>query len=332
MKIVIAGATGFVGRALTGKLSGAGHEVFVLTRSARKVVRETGGKTLISWDGPCPGFSKRVDKDRPHYRFAVIDQYWDGKTLGDWTAHLDGADAVINLTGENIAAKRWTPSQKQKILSSRIDATRVIVNAIGLVSRKPALLINVSAVGYYGDAADRELTEASAQGAGFLAKTCGEWEAEARKAELFGARVILARLGPVLGEKGGMLSRMIPPFRFFIGAPMGTGKQWIPWVHRDDVTGAFLFMLEHGDLSGPVNVTSGTSVTMQEFCRRLASILRRPCWPPLPSFFLRVLMGEMAAIVLSSQKAIPQKLLKAGYRFRYPDLAAAFAAILKASA
>jgi len=239
---------------------------------------------------------------------------------------------VINLAGENIAAKRWTVARKKEIVSSRLDATRAIVRALGEVQKKPAVLINVSAVGYYGDVPDLELTEASGKGEGFLAETCDQWETEARKAESSGVRVILARLGPVLGERGGMLSKMLPPFRFFVGAPIGTGKQWISWVHQADVVGAFLFMLEHGDFSGPVNVTSGDPVTMKEFCRKLANILHRPCWPSLPSFFLRMLMGEMAGIVLSSQKALPRRLLKAGYRFRYPDLSTALVTILKEAA
>ncbi len=303
MKIILAGGTGFIGRALRGKLLSAGHVVIVLTR-------------LSSQDS-----GEKMSRES----FAV----WDGKSAGDWAVHLDGADAVINLTGENIAAKRWTPSQKQQILSSRVDATRAIVNAIEQARRKPALLINASAVGYYGDAADRELSEASPKGEGFLAETCEAWEAEARRAERFGVRVVLARLGPVLGEKGGMLAKMLPPFLLFMGAPLGTGRQWISWVHREDVVGAFLFMLGRGDFSGPVNVTSGTPVTMKEFCRRLAGMLHRPCWPPLPSFFLKGVMGEMAAIVLSSQKVLPLRLLKEGYCFRFTDLSEALAASLR---
>ena len=300
MRIVLAGGTGFIGRALGEKLLSAGHEVIVLTRQSAS--GKTGREKFVAWDG---------------------------RTVGAWGECLDGSNAVINLSGENIASKRWTAFQKQKILGSRVEATRAIVNAIKLVRRKPELLINVSAVGYYGDAADLELTETSAQGLGFLAKTCGLWEAEARKAEPLGVRVILARLGPVLGEKGGMLSKMLPPFQLFLGAPLGPGRQWIPWVHREDVTEALLFMLEKSGFSGPVNVTSQTPVTMKEFCRTLAGTLRRPCWPPVPPFFLKMLMGEMATIILASQKALPEKLLRAGYRFRYTDLSAALAAILK---
>jgi uncharacterized protein (TIGR01777 family) len=300
MRIVLAGGTGFVGKALRSRLLEAGHELIVLTRRAG--AGENGREKFI---------------------------FWDGKTSGEWVDCLDGTDAVINLAGENIAAKRWTCSRKQEILESRVNATRAIVEAIKAIRQKPSLLINASAVGYYGDDPDRELTEKSLQGEGFLAETCAQWEAEARKAETLGVRVILARLGPVLGENGGMLAKMLPPFRCFLGAPLGTGRQWIPWVHRDDVTEIFLFLLGRQDLSGPVNVVAGAPATMREFCLVLAKVLRRPCWPPVPSFFLRMLMGEMAAIVLSSQKVMPERLLKAGYRPRHRDLTAAISGILK---
>ena len=303
MRIVLAGGTGFIGRALRAKLLSAGHEVIALTRQSS--VGETKGETFVAWDG---------------------------RTAGEWATHFDGADAVINLSGENIAAKRWTPSRKQKILSSRVDATRAIVEAIKRARKKPAVLISASAVGYYGDASDLELTEASAKGEGFLAEICEQWESEAHKAGPLGVRVILARLGPVLGEKGGMLSKMIPPFRFFVGAPLGTGRQWIPWVHRDDVTGIFLFMLEHRELSGPVDVTGPVPMTLSEFCSILARVLNRPCWCPVPGFVLRLLVGERAELVLTSQRVLPQKLLEAGYEFQHVSLRSAFESILKKSA
>ena len=300
MKIVIAGGTGFVGKSLREKLLSASHEVTVLTRSPRAAttVRE---------------------------KFVA----WDGKTLGGWAACLDGADAVINLAGENIAAARWTAARKRAIVSSRVDATRAIVNAIQSARRKPAVLINASAVGYYGDVPDGFLTDASSRGKGFLAETCEQWEAEAGKAVHFGTRVVLARLGPVLGEKGGMLSRMVLPFRCFLGAPLGTGRQWIPWIHHEDVTGAFLFVLENVDFSGPVNFTSPAPVTMKVFCGILAKILRRPCGFPVPGFLLKLFLGEMSAMVLSSQKAFPVKLIRTGYQFRYPMLPEALGSLLE---
>lgn len=303
MKIVLAGGTGFIGKALRKTLLAAGHEAIVLTRRAGD-----GGRGLET--------------------FAE----WDARTPGDWAAHLDGADAVINLAGENIAGARWTPDRKQKLVSSRVDATKAIVSGIARTKQKPAVLINASAVGYYGDAGDRELTEESQGGKGFLAATCAQWESEARKAEPLGVRVVMIRLGPVLGEQGGMLSKMIPPFRFFAGAPLGAGDQWIPWVHIDDVIAAILFLISNKNISGPVNITSGTPVTMKEFCRTLAHALRRPCWPSVPSFFIRGMLGEMAVIVLSSQKVTPGKLFKAGYPFRYADFSKTLTAILKKTA
>ena len=326
MKIVLAGGTGFIGRALRRELLSAGHELVVLTRGKNA---EAGRERFMTWDGPCPRFFKKIDKCRPNSRCAEIESYWDGKTLGEWAAYLDGADAVINLVGENIAAGRWTVERKARLLSSRVDATRVIITAIEQSRKKPAVLINASAVGYYGDVPERELTESSGKGEGFLAEICEQWESEARKAESCGTRVILARLGPVLGEKGGMLSKMLPPFRFFMGAPLGTGGQWIPWIHREDVIRIFLFMLERWELSGPVNVTSPAPTTMKDFSLELARALRRPCGFPVPSFLLSMLLGERAAIVLAGQRALPQKLLAAGYAFRYASLRPAFESILK---
>jgi uncharacterized protein (TIGR01777 family) len=298
MKIVLAGGTGFIGKAIRKEFLSAGHEVTVLTRS---------------------GNSAKNEREK----FIV----WDGKTEGDWAAHLEGAGAVINLSGENIAAKRWTAARKEVLLSSRIDATRAIVNAIGKLKDKPAVLVNASAVGYYGDHLDAELTEAAVCGNGFLAEICERWEAEARKASTYGVRVVLARFGPVLGDHGGMLAKMVLPFRFFAGAPLGSGKQWIPWVHREDAAQALCFLLEHKELSGPVNITAPVPATMKEFSRALAAALRRPLWFPVPAFLLKAFLGEMAAVVLSSQRAVPQKLLEAGYHFKYPHLSGALRAI-----
>jgi hypothetical protein len=302
MKIVIAGGTGFIGKSLRKMLLTAGHEVIVLTREPR--IAETEREKFV---------------------------IWDGATAGDWVAYLEGSDAVINLTGENIAAKRWTALRKRKLLSSRVDVTRLIVTVIGQTKKKPVTLINVSAVGCYGDVAEGELFETGKRGEGFLARVCEQWEAEARKAESFGVRVVLARLGPVLGEQGGMLSKMLPPFLFFMGGPLGDGKQWISWVHLADVAGAFLFILRRKDLCGPVNITAPHPVTMEEFCSLLGGVLCRPCWFPTPSFFLRAFLGEMASIILSSQKVMPQKLLQAGYKFQYPHLSGAFRVIFKES-
>ena len=300
MKILIAGGTGFLGRALRQKLLAAGHEVTVLTRKVR------------------------VSPNKKE-RFVA----WDAKTPGDWADCLEGADAVINLAGENIASARWTPVRKRVLLSSRVDATRALVTVLQTVREKPALLISASAVGYYGDVPEVPLTEANAAGEGFLAEICARWEDEARKAESSGIRVVLVRLGPVLGEKGGLLSRMVPAFRFFMGAIPGTGRQWISWIHQEDVAGALLFLIGREDLSGPFNLTSPEPATLKTFCAALAKVLGRPRGFPVPGFLLGVFLGEMSAMVLSSQKAFPEKLLRAGYRFRHPDLREALGSILE---
>jgi len=304
VKIVLAGATGFIGTPLRQALIAQGHQLIVLVRTVGSGTLENG----------------KSEKEQ----FVP----WDGQTEGEWVRFLDGVDAVINLAGENIASRRWTPGQKQKILSSRIDATRAIVRAIEKTRKRPRFLINVSAVGYYGDQGDKEVSEESLRGRGFLADVCEKWESEARRAELSGVRVVLPRLAPVLARNGGMLSKMAAPFRFFLGGPLGSGKQWMPWVHREDVIGAFLFFLENQSISGPVNIAAPVYVTMKEFCLALGEVLHRPSWIPVPALMLRFLMGEMADMVLCSQRVIPSRLLQAGYPFRYPGLFHALSSFL----
>lgn len=299
MRIVLAGATGFIGKVLRRKVLVSGHEAVILTRHAGP--GGSGRETFLPWDA---------------------------RTVGAWASCLDGADAVINLAGANLAEKRWTDARKQEILSSRVDATRAIVAAIAKARERPAVLINASAVGFYGDLPEGTADETRGAGDGFLAETCVRWEEEARKAELSGVRVALARFGPVLGENGGMLSKMLRPFRLGLGAPLGSGRQWISWIHAGDAAAALLFMLEHGALSGPVNITAPEPTTLRDFCAVLANVLKRPLGFPIPGFFVRMVMGEMADIVLTGQKAVPQKLLEAGYAFRFGALRPALEVIL----
>lgn len=295
MKIVLTGATGFIGMPLRDALIARGHQLIVLSLHSRGGVASEvrNGELFIPWDG---------------------------RTAGDWARFVEGSDAVINLAGENLAAKPWTSQQKQKILFSRIHATQAIVLAIEKAQKKPRCLISASAVGYYGDTNGKEVSEESLCGRGFLAEVCERWEAEARRAEVFGVRVVLPRLAPVLERNGGMLSKMLLPFRLFLGGPLGSGCQGVPWVHREDVIQSFLFMLENPSLSGPVNVVAPGAVTMKQFCAVLGKTIHRPSWFPVPAWALRLLMGEMADMVLFSQQVIPRKLLQAGYLFRYPDL------------
>ena len=303
MKIVIAGGTGFIGRALVKRLLEDGHRLIVLSR--------------------------RVDafKNTPSANIKV--EAWDGRTQGVWASQLDGADAVVNLSGEGIADRRWTEKRKQALRSSRLDSARAIVSAIGSCSKKPTVLVNASAVGYYGDVPAGDVSEDSPKGRGFLADLCAEWESEAKKAEAFGVRVVWLRLGIVLEKEGGALRKIVPPFRFFIGGPLGSGRQYFPWVHRGDVIGTIVYALQNPSLSGPFNVTAPGVLTMKEFCLVLGEVLERPSWLPAPEFALRLLLGEMAGMLVTGQRAVPKRLEQAGYRFRYPEAETALRQLLK---
>lgn len=299
MKIIVSGGTGFVGKKLVEELIKAGHQTVLLSRSANLAV-SSGVRT----------------------------QVWDAQTLGPWAAEIDGADAVVNLTGESIAAKRWSPWQKEKIIGSRIDSTRAIAQAIQKASRKPRVWVNASAVGYYGNVESGDVTESAPQGSGFLAETCGQWEKETVPAQSL-LRVVLLRTGVVLEREGGALAKMEFPFRIFAGGPLGSGRQWFPWIHRDDLAGLILFAIENEKISGPLNGTAPEPATMAEFCKALGRVMHRPSWAPVPAFALQILLGEMSQMLLEGQKAVPAKALQAGYRFRYPELDSALQALYR---
>ncbi len=291
MKIIIAGGTGFIGSALVSQLRNKGHEIILLSRGDR-----TGPDNLL------------------HYL------KWDGRTLGPWADEMERADAVINLAGEPIVNKRWTPEQKRMIVNSRIDATRALVGAIEKAKRKPRVLINASAVGYYGNVPEGDVTEAHPMGEGFLAGTCCQWEKESVVAEKMDVRTVLLRFGIVLEKDGGVLRKMIPLFKIFAGGHLGSGRQWFPWIHRDDVVGIILFALDNGAISGPINATAPNPVTMRDFCQELGKVLQRPSWVPVPGFALKLVLGEMSDVLLGGQKAIPQKLLNNNYSFKFSKL------------
>jgi hypothetical protein len=294
MKIILTGGTGFIGAPLRERLLKEGHDIILLTRNPSHPGSHPSGnlKTLL----------------------------WDGKNPGPWSAEIGGTDAIINLAGEPIAAKRWSDAQKKRIRESRLDATKAVVSAIQKAAKKPHLLINASAVGYYGNVSEGEVAEDAPRGTGFLAETCTRWEETARSAEPLGLRVIRLRIGVVLEKDGGALQKMLPPFRFFLGGPLGNGRQWFPWVHREDVIGVILFALKTPNLSGPVNLNAPQPVTMKEFCTTLGQVLHRPSWAPVPATALRLLLGEMSDLLLSGQKAVPKKLLEAGFVFKHPNL------------
>ncbi len=300
MRLVIAGGTGFIGSALCTKLLDQGHSLTLLTRS-QSPSSVSPNRKWITWE---PG------------------------SVGVWEQAVDGVDGVIHLAGEPIAAKRWTEAQKEKIRSSRINTTRALVAAIAKAKEKPKFLLNSSATGYYGPHGDETLAEESEPGKDFLSRVCTDWEAEARKAEGYGLRVIRLRTGIVLGKGGGALSKMVPPFKLFAGGPLGTGNQWMSWIQLEDEIGLILFLLEHPNANGAVNATAPNPVTMKEFCKTLGRVLRRPSWAPVPSFALRLLLGEMADMLLTGQRVLPAEAQKLGYSFRYPTLYEALQALM----
>jgi len=232
---------------------------------------------------------------------------------------VDGADAVINLAGASVAGKRWTPAYKQEIVDSRVLTTRALIDAIRSAKRKPRVLLNASAVGYYGGRGDEVLDESAAAGSDFLANLGRQWEAEAQRAPV---RAVQVRTGIVLSAKGGALGKMLPPFKAFVGGPIGSGKQWFPWIHIADEVAALLWCIDH-EMTGPVNLVAPGIVTMKEFAKALGHALHRPSWAPVPAAPLKILLGEIASALLEGQRAVPRKLLDSGFRFRFEDVNAA---------
>ncbi len=296
MKIIISGASGFVGGALVAHLRQQGHQVTALVRR--------------------------------HATDPAIEAPWNPAS-GDLDPEIiSGADAVINLNGRSISQGRWTPAVKDELRSSRLDATRTIVDAIGRAAVPPPLLINASATGFYGDRSDEVLDEGSAPGQGFLADLSQVWETTAVAARSDATRVVLLRLGMVLG-KGAALEKMLPVFKLGFGGPMGSGKQWWPWIAIGDVVGAVDHILNHEAIRGPVNLVAPETVTSKGFARTLGEYLGRPAMIPAPAFAIKLALGEMAdALLLSSTKATPKILEETGYRFNAPTLTEAFQSIL----
>lgn len=302
MKIVVAGGTGFVGHSLVQNLAPV-HDLVVLTRNPPQIP---------------PGKSDHLCYVR-----------WDAATLDDWQSHICGCDAVINLVGESVASGRWTQRKKDRILSSRVDATRVLVQSIREASVKPSVLINASAVGYYGNVPEGLVTEDYRKGDGFLAEVCEQWEKEALQAEKLGVRVVLLRFGIVLGKDGGALSKMSVPFRFGLGGPIGSGRQGVPWIHYRDAIDIIRFVLEQREISGPVNGTAPDPANMERFCAVLGHVLQRPSWLRVPTLLLKLVLGEMSLMFLNGQAAVPAKLTQHGYSFQYPLLENALKDIFK---
>jgi uncharacterized protein (TIGR01777 family) len=302
--VIIGGATGFIGRPLTINLAEAGYEVVVVTRNP--------GKASVL-------FGERV-------RAAG----WDGRTLGGWVDRASGDCAIINLAGENIGAGRWTPKRKEAIVRSRLDAGLAIVDAVRQARAKPKVLIQASAVGRYGPRGAEELDESAPSGEGFLAGVTREWEDSTAAVEDLGVRRAVIRSGLVLDGDGGVLTRFLKPFRLFAGGPLGSGRQWMSWIHRRDEVAGIRYLLEREDLAGAFNLTAPQPLTMNKFARTLGRVLHRPAAFRVPAVWLRIFFGQMAEeTVLAGQRVLPQALLRAGFKFQYPDLESALRAILR---
>jgi uncharacterized protein (TIGR01777 family) len=303
MRIIITGATGFIGRALSKHLVKAGYEVTTLSRSAKKTSEIFGQEITVA--------------------------EWDGKTARGWVVQAEGDYAIINLAGENIGAGRWTREKKQSILESRLNAGKALVEAVKLAREKPKVMIQSSAIGYYGSHSEEILDESSPPGKGFLPEVAQSWEASTEEVESSGVRRVIIRTGIVLGKEGGVLPRLLLPFRLFAGGPLGSGNQWFSWIHLEDEIRAIRFLMEKKDLRGVFNLTAPGSLQQKDFCKVLGRVLKRPCWFKVPDFLLRLLMGEMAEeLLLSGQRVIPKRLLQAEYRFQYPEAESALREIL----
>jgi hypothetical protein len=312
MKVVVAGGTGFLGRPLCEGFAEDGHEVIVLTRALPPGASAHEAGTGV------PGIMR-------------VGWRTDGQA-GEWATHVDGADAVVNLAGESIAARRWTPDQKARLRDSRVLATRSLAGAVAASRRPPRVFVSGSAVGYYGSTGGDQVFEESAPpAADFLGALSVEWEAEAKRAAGPDTRVVILRTGVALDRDGGALPRMVPPFRLFAGGPVGSGRQYLSWITRLDWLALVRWAIETPAATGPINATAPVPVTSAEFSRALGRALHRPSWLPAPAFALRLMLGEMAdALLIGGQRAVPRRALDLGFEFRCPEIDRAFRVIFEA--
>jgi uncharacterized protein (TIGR01777 family) len=273
-------------------------------------------------------FARNSEKARTLFPKAERVLLWAPGVPGEWQNAFEGVDAVINLAGEPIAGSRWTRDYKQRISDSRVRGTREIVDAMRRVDSKPAVLVSASAVGYYGNTGSAEVDEESAQGTGFLPFLCGAWEKQAQQAAELGIRVVLPRLGIVLAKNGGALQQLVRPYRFFAGGPLGSGRQYVPWIHIDDLIAVLEEAVFNPAFEGPVNAVAPQSVTNRELASAIGHALHRPSFMPAPGFMLRLLLGGFAATLIEGQHVVPARLKANGFRFAFPGLSDALNDIL----
>lgn len=293
-KIIITGATGSIGKKLVQKLTARGDEVIVFTRNPENA-------------------EKKIADAREYVK-------WEYERISVWMHELHGVDAVVHLAGANLGAKRWNEEYKKLAYKSRIISTRNLVEAIKQVEKKPKAFICSSAVGIYGNRYDELLDENSSLGDDFMANICKDWEKEAAKVEQYGVRRVSIRTGLVLQKDEGVLKKMLLPFKLFIGGPLGSGRQWFPWIHIDDIVGIYLHTIDNENIFGAINGASPGIVTMKEFAKTLGKVLRRPSLFPVPKFVMKLVAGEIAAYSVMSQRTSVEKILNTGYKFNFENL------------
>ncbi|WP_298921316.1 TIGR01777 family oxidoreductase [uncultured Nostoc sp.] len=305
MKVAITGATGFVGSRLVQRLHGKGHKVVVLARNT--------------------AFAQKVFPSEAFPNLEIV--AYTPNASGSWQSVIASCDGVVNLAGEPIAEGRWTPERKQEILNSRKLGTQKLVETIANANPKPTVLVNASAIGYYGTSESATFDETSLSGNDFLAQVCQAWETEARKVKDAGVRLVILRLGIVLGN-GGALGKMIPPFKLFAGGPIGSGRQWFSWIHVDDLVNLILQALTKPEIEGVYNATAPNPVRMADLSQTLGRVMNRPSWLPVPAFAIEALLGDGAIVVLEGQQVLPKRTEETGFEYKYPNLQSALTQIL----
>lgn len=294
MKFLIGGGTGFIGKALIASLSRGAHTIVVLTRSNRR-------------DGIQGDASIRYAR-------------WDGRTQGAWAHEMDDVDCVINLTGKSLISGRWTPAVKRELEESRLQPVEALVRAMRDARRAPSLFVSVSAVGYYGDTGAAIVDESAPPGSDFLATLTLKWEAAAQEAAVLGVRTVTPRMGIVLEKNDGALEKMAMPFKFFVGGWIGSGTQYLSWIHMRDLIDALVLPVSDTSLSGAYNCTAPNPVTMEEFCRAIGRAMGRSCWTRMPEWAAKAVLGEAAKMLLTGQRAMPRRLTEAGFQFQYGNV------------
>lgn len=307
MRVIISGGSGLIGRALSEHLLASNHEVIVLTRNPSKVAGLPAGARAVGWDA---------------------------RTAAVWGALADGADVIVNLAGESLKGNgfipsRWTNKRKQLIRQSRIDAGAAVVEAVRAAKRKPKLVVQASAVGYYGPCGDEPINEQSPSGTDFLSGVCRDWEASTADVEGMGVRRVVLRTGLPLTMQGGAFPLLVLPFKLFAGNTFGSGQQYYPWIHFADYIAALSFLIDPEVPGGVYNLSAPNPARNRDFARAISRVLRRPLWAPVPRFALELALGEVSTVVMDGQRAVPEKLQRAGFVFKYPELQPALEDLLK---